>query len=320
MITTRDFEFPEKLQRTFKKTIWLEWITVGYLLSVVVVMFLSMGNSQAMKAAWLEDLLGLIPAVSFLVASRYFNKPATRKFLYGYHRVYSIAFLCGSVALFGMGLFLMIDSTIALVKAEHPTIGAITIFGHMIWMGWVMIAALIYSAVPAVILGRLKLPMSEKLHSKILHTDAQTQKADWMTAVAAIVGVIGIGFGLWWMDAAAAIFISLSVLKDGVNNLKDSVTGLMDETPTTINQQKEEPIVAKLHDSIIELNWVADVRIRLREAGNVFFGEAFIIPKEDVNIMDNIEKTRDRVLQIDWKLHDLVITVVKELPEEADEN
>ncbi|HEX6983372.1 MAG TPA: cation diffusion facilitator family transporter [Balneolaceae bacterium] len=316
MITTGDFEFPEKLQKTFKRTIWLEWITVGYLISVVVVMYLSMGNSQAMKAAWLEDLLSLVPAISFLVASRFYNKPATKKFLYGYHRVYSIAFLCGSVALFGMGIFLIVDSTIALVKAEHPTIGAITLFGNTIWMGWVMIAALTYSAVPAVILGRKKLPLSEKLHNKILHTDAQAQKADWMTAVAAIVGIIGIGFGLWWMDAAAAIFISISVLKDGINSLKDSVTGLMDEIPTTIDKQKEEPIMAKLHESIIELDWVDDVRIRLREAGNVFFGEAFIIPKKDANILDNIEKTRQRVLQIDWKLHDLVITVVKELPEE----
>src|SRR5699024_10341391 len=133
--------------------------------------------------------------------------------------------------------------------------------------------------------------------NKILNTDAQAQKADWMTAVAAIIGILGIGFGLWWTDAVAAVFISFSVLKDGISSLKDSVTGLMDQTPTTIEKEKEEPIVQRLHDSIIELDWVADVRVRLREAGNVFSGEVFIIPKADINIMDNLEKTRQRVLQ-----------------------
>ena len=26
------------------------------------------------------------------------------------------------------------------------------------------------------------------------------QKADWMTGVAGIVGIIGVGFGFWWAD------------------------------------------------------------------------------------------------------------------------
>jgi divalent metal cation (Fe/Co/Zn/Cd) transporter len=40
-------------------------------------------------------------------------------------------------------------------------------------------------------------------------------RADWMTASAAMVGVIGIGFGIWWLDSAAAILIALDVVRDG---------------------------------------------------------------------------------------------------------
>jgi divalent metal cation (Fe/Co/Zn/Cd) transporter len=34
-------------------------------------------------------------------------------------------------------------------------------------------------------------------HYVMLFADAQMNKADWLTAVAAMVGVMGIGFGIW---------------------------------------------------------------------------------------------------------------------------
>jgi len=43
-------------------------------------------------------------------------------------------------------------------------------------------------------------------------------KANWLTAGAAMVGVVGIGFGLWWADAAAAAIIPLDITEDGVSN------------------------------------------------------------------------------------------------------
>ena len=71
----------------------------------------------------------------------------------------------------------------------------VLIFRYVIWMGWLMILALLYSFIPAMILGRKKLPFAERLHIKVLLVDSQAQKADWMTAAATIVGIIGIGFG-----------------------------------------------------------------------------------------------------------------------------
>jgi len=119
-----------------------------------------MGSSQAMKTAWLEDALGTLPAIAFLVASRYFEKPASKQFPYGFHRVFSIAFLTGSVALFSMGCFLAIDSSISLIKMGRPTIGSIFIFDNQIWMGWIMILALCYSSFPDMWLVYKKLPLA----------------------------------------------------------------------------------------------------------------------------------------------------------------
>ena len=59
------FEFPPDKQRVLRKARRLEWITIVYLLSVAILVGLGLGQSQAMKAAWIEDILSLVPPLSF---------------------------------------------------------------------------------------------------------------------------------------------------------------------------------------------------------------------------------------------------------------
>ena len=38
-----------------------------------------------------------------------------------------------------MGTFLIVDSAIGLITAEHPPIGSVQLFGQVFWLGWLMI-------------------------------------------------------------------------------------------------------------------------------------------------------------------------------------
>src|SRR5690606_26479505 len=107
MRTTASFEFPAEQQQALRRARRLEWITLLYMASAIVLMYLVMGSSQAMKSAWLEDLLSLVPPIVFLVAGRIALWPPTRRFPYGFHRAVAIAFLCASVALFAVGAWLL---------------------------------------------------------------------------------------------------------------------------------------------------------------------------------------------------------------------
>lgn len=312
MKTIHDFELPKDLEAYLAKAKKLEWITIFYLLSVVILMYLVMGKSQAMKSAWLEDMLSLVPSIAFLIGSKINIKKPNDRFPYGYHRVFSISFLTGAVALFAMGAFLVFDSSMALIHAEHPTIGNKEFFGNKVWMGWVMILALIYSSFPAMILGFKKLPIAKKLHNKVLFTDAQAQKADYMTSLAAIIGILGVGLGYWWADAVAAIFISVSVLKDGYTSLKNSILDLMDRHPVTIEGQKNDPLIEEIEDLVKNQAWVKDAKVRFRENGQVYFGEIAVIPNQIS--LDEIEDTSRLIREKHWKLHDFTIALVKELP------
>ena len=308
------YELPRSLQSEYKHAKKLEWITVAYLTSVGIVMYLAMQGSQAMKAAWREDVVSLFPSIAFLVASAFFNRKASEEYPYGYHKAFTVAFITGSVALLILGLYVLIDSVISLLKAEHPTIGSIKLFGREIWMGWLMILALLYSFIPAMILGRKKLPFAGKLHIKVLQVDAEAQKADWMTAAAAIVGIIGIGFGFWWADAVAAIFISLSVVRDGVTRTAGAMKDLMEELPRTFDNKKVHPVVEELMELALKQEWIKDVRLRMREHGMVFFGDMFVIPTSEENLMGHIEELLEKSRSLNWKIEDLVIHPVREFP------
>ncbi|CAH8283473.1 cation diffusion facilitator family transporter [Mariniflexile fucanivorans] len=312
MYLTHTFELPPHLKKALKKATFLEKVTVVYLISVIVVMFLVMGSSQAMKTAWLEDLLSIVPSIAFLVSTRIYNRPANKKFPYGYHRVFSIAFLTGSLALFGMGMFLIVDSSISLISGERPTIGSTMIFGKQIWLGWFMIIALLYSAIPAMILGHKKQKPAKDLHNKILHTDATTQKADYMTAGTAILGIIGVGYGLWWFDAIMAILISISVIKDGYNNLTNAITDLMDRVPYKIGSQIVDPLLEEIEKTIAYWSWVEGFEIRFREHGQVYFGEIKVLTSED-NVEELITEGIKELKQLHWKIHDITIMQVKSL-------
>lgn len=308
-------ELPPNKQETHARAVKLEWLTIAYLSSAVFFIYLTLGSSQAMKAAWLEDMLSLVPSIAFLVAARYRHRAPNEEFAYGYHRSVSIAYLCASVALFAMGFFLLYDSIMALLSFEHPSIGTVQLFGHQIWLGWLMLLALLWSAIPAAIIGRMKIPLARELHDKVLFGDAKMNKADWLTAGAAMIGVIGIGLGFWWADATAAAFISLDILHDGYTNLKAVVSDLMDSRPKTVDNKALDPLPARTETELKKLRWVRDAVARFREEGHIFNGEIFVVPTSDEGLTERLADAQKSLKALDWRIGDVVLVPVSDLAE-----
>src|SRR5581483_9609148 len=68
-------------------------------------------------------------------------------------------------------------------------------------------------------------------------------QGDWMSGIAAVFGILGVGGGLWWADAAAAVIISIEIIDDGWDNLRKSVAQLMDKRPCDIESEDEDPAI-----------------------------------------------------------------------------
>lgn len=309
-------ELPREQHEALRKAIRFEWITVAFLALSTAMIYLLLGNSQAMKAAWIEDVLSFLPPLSFLIAARIIRKRPSEEHPYGYHRAVGVAHVVAAVALAAMGTYLIVDSGISLLTAEHPSIGGFDFFGQTIWLGWVMIVAMLLTAGPPVYLGHVKMKLAQTLHDKVLYADADMNKADWQTAVAAAAGVAGIGIGWWWADAIAALIISASILHDGIRNTKAAVTALMDKRARTYDDSEPHPLGTRIDAHLGNLGWVETAKSRIRDEGHVFHIESFVVPAGQMPTVEQLEEARKSCIELDWKAQDLVLVPVATLPSE----
>lgn len=309
-------ELPPSQAHALRRAKRLEVVTLLYMTSAVAVVFATAGSSQAMKTAWVEDTLALVPPLAFLVAVRFGRRRPDADHPYGFHRSTGVGHLTAAVALLAVGLLLAVESAMGLVRAEHPPIGTVHLLGQTFWAGWLMVGAMVYTGIGPFVLGRMKLPLAEELHDKVLYADADMQKADWMTAAGTIAGVLGIGVGLWWADSGVALLISLSIVHDGWTNLRHATSALMDERARTYDDERPHPLTRQVDEALTNLSWVEDSRSRVRDQGHVFHVEAFVRPSAGrAPTLEQLEAAVSVLRDLDWKIHDVVVMPVRDLPD-----
>jgi divalent metal cation (Fe/Co/Zn/Cd) transporter len=189
----------------------------------------------------------------------------------------------------------------------------VELFDWQVWLGWLMIAALIYSGIPPVVLGVVKRRLAAQLHDKVLHADAMMNQADWMTAGAALVGVVGIGFGLWWADAVAAIAIGADIVHDGLKYTRAASKDLLDGRPRRHDESGVHPVVGEIRRVVAELDWIEVAAVRIRELGHIAGVEVLAVPRDETDLLDRVEEAIERIIALDWKLQDVVVSVVRTL-------
>jgi len=311
-------DLPEEQAVALRKAVRIEVFTICYTAVTIAVVALVLGNSQAMKTAWIEDIFSLTPQIAFLVALIFVRRKPTKRFPFGLHRAMGVAHLVAGVALIVVGANLAFEATTGLIAGDHPTIGTIQLFGETVWLGWLMIAVMAVIAIGPPFYGRYKLKLAKKLHNKLLFADADMASADWQTNAASIVGVMGIGLGFWWLDSAAALFISLGIIWDGWKNTKAAVLDLMDTRATTYDQKNAHPLIGDINELLGSLAWVESSAVRMRDQGQVFHVEAYVIPRRGRVKLSRIEDAERAIADLDWKVQDVSLIVVSEIPVEAD--
>lgn len=109
-----------------------------------------------------------------------------------------------------------------------------------------------------------------------------------------------------------------SILWDDIRNLRAALADLMDERATTFDDKKPHPAAARVNDCLRGLPWVAAVGSRMRDEGHVFHIEAFVVPTDGRSpSLEELEEARQACIDIDWKVQDIVLIPVRELPEVA---
>ncbi|UOQ60850.1 cation transporter [Leucobacter rhizosphaerae] len=311
-------QLPEKQREARRSAIRWQIFTIAYTSVTIIVVAFVLGNSQAMKTAWIEDMLSLVPQIVFLLSLLFVQRRPTKKHPYGWHRVMGVGHLIAGVALLAVGLILAVEAGSGLLAAEHPTIGTIVLFGHTVWLGWIMVAVMAVIVAGPLIYGPAKAKLAPVLHNKLLYADGDMAKADWHTNAASIVGVLGIGAGLWWLDGVAALFISVGIVVDGFRNTSIALQDLMDQRARSANGKDPHSLVNEVLEFLAGVPWVADAALRMRDQGQVFHVEVFVEPQQSEVSLEQLADLSAAIARIDWKLNDVVVVATQELPEHAD--
>jgi divalent metal cation (Fe/Co/Zn/Cd) transporter len=244
------------------------------------------------------------------------RRPPDRNYPFGYERAVSAGYVGAAAALLLVGVYLLFDGGMKLAMAERPTIGGFQFFGRVVWTGWLGIAVLLWSAIPAFFLGRAKRKAAEILHDKTLAADADINTADWQSAAAAVVGIIGVGFGLWWADAAAGVLISLEIMRSGWTELRTALGDVMDRRPRTFDQE-DDPIPHRITDFLRRQPWVENVIVRVRERGRELTAEAHVVPRTSELSVEAVSKASAEACKVDPRLADVTIAPVQQMPEDV---
>ena len=314
------FVYPPEQAEARRKMKRLAWASVVGVVAGAIVLATTVGASQAMQTAWVSDLVTAVPAAALIVAMRYELRPPSLHFPFGYLRSLSVAFLVTACVLTMVGLYFLYDSLMKLFHGERPPIGTVVLFGHQIWAGWTMVAALAFSLTIGFTLGKLKKPVAATLHSKPLFAEARMNRAEWLSEGAAILGIVLVGFGHWWGDAAAAAFISIEIIRDGWDNIRQVIADLMDESPTKLGEHELEGLPRLVRAEVKKLPWVADAGVRMREQGHAVAGQIFLVPRADgmnaAELTRKLDEVRECVRAVDWRLHDVIVTPVAALADD----
>ncbi len=311
-------ELPPEQRRALRSAVRWQIFTICYTFCTITVVAFVLGGSQAMKTAWIEDMLSLLPQFAFLIALAFMRRRPDCEHPYGWHRSMSIGHLLAGAALLAVGGRLAFDAVSGLVSGERPEIEEVQLFGQSVWLGWIMIGVMVVIVIgPAFLYGPAKARLAPVLHSKLLYADADMAKADWQTNAASIVGVLGIGAGLWWLDGVAALFISLGILWDGLRNCGAAMNDLIDRRARRYDGKEPHPLREEIVDYLRGLPWVADAGVRMRDQGQVFHVEAFVVPRGELRL-EELGEASAGVSALDWKIQDVVVVPTDPLPGFAD--
>jgi cation diffusion facilitator family transporter len=203
-------------QREKVKCTWVSiWVNLVLVLLQMVAGFFM--NALSLIADGLHSLSDIFSDIVVLLATR-FNNPADKEHPYGHHRFEDGASLFLGVILIIVGVGIMIPAIESLWK--H----AFTNTPISIWAAAVALVVLVVKE----LLFQYMMYIAKKIKSKLLMANAWHARADAMSSLVVLAGLIGASAGYAWLDKLAALIVGLLITKAGIQFGWHALKVLMD--------------------------------------------------------------------------------------------
>ncbi|WP_141004893.1 cation diffusion facilitator family transporter [Nocardioides humi] len=221
------------------------------------VLIVAVSGSVALLADTVHNLGHAVTTIPLIIAFRLGRRPSTERYSYGFRRAEDlVGLLIGLVVALSAALILW-EAVAALV---HPR--------ELANLGWVLAAGLVgFVGNELVAVHRIR--TGRRIGSAALVAEGQHARADGLTSIAVVLGVLGVWAGFDRADAVVGLLIGFAVLVLLVNTLRTVVRRLMDGV--------EDGVIDAMAGAAAAVEGVAGVdRVRARWTGHRIEGDLIV--------------------------------------------
>lgn len=174
------------------------------------------GGSQALVADAVHSSTDVVMSALLIAGLKIQDKPADRKYPYGYGGVEFIVAGVIGVLLLSVTILITVSAAVALIAGtlERPD--------------KVALMALVISIGGNELLFRHALCVGEQANSPSMIATAWENRADAYSSLAALVGAGAASLGVTFMDAVGAVVVAGLVAKSGAGILTNAIRGVTD--------------------------------------------------------------------------------------------
>ncbi|HOC53361.1 MAG TPA: cation diffusion facilitator family transporter [Caldisericia bacterium] len=241
-----------------------------------------------------HNLSDTISIVISLIAIRFSKRESSYKFTFGGKRAEIIASLFNSIFLFIVSFVLIRESIIRLTNPQIIQTDLMLI---------IAIIGLFLNGISVILLKNFSKD-SMNIKSSYLHL-----LMDTLSSIAVVIGgILMMFFKIYWIDAVLTLFITLYILKEGIEIFIKSIKILMEQTPKGIDLDKLKNDVEKIEGisnlhhihiwQIDEKNYLFEGHIKLKN--DVPVSKADCIRKSVEDLLNNEFNISHSTIQIEY--------------------
>lgn len=277
---------------------------VNLILLVLKLVIGLLTHSVALIAEALHSGLDVVSSFITFLGIKTAEKPADKRHPYGYERYEGVASLVVVFLLFITAAWILYEGIMGLINQD--SMAKFSIWGIIIMAGSVIINE---------ILARAKFNIGNKNSSIALVADAEHSRADVVSSLAVLIGLILIKF-YPSADSILAILVALYIFYEAIELGRESIDSLVDKA----NPEIEQKIKIELRQLGVEIK-----EIKTRKIGASNFAEISILFDSRAKVEEISQKTDDienallnkipelKQISINVKSHDIKRQTTKSL-------
>ena len=204
------------------------------------------GNSRALLADAVHSGVDVLTATVVMICLHVSNSPPDKEHPYGHGNIEYIASLFIGISLSGVVALILYESVINILQGVDNQPSMIALVGLLVSVG------------ANELMFRQSLCPGERFKSPAMIANAWENRADVLSSLAALFGVIFAMLGFLFMDSVGAILVAILIGKSAYNMLRDSWRGVLDSPDESFEQ-----IIRKEVSKHTDVQNVASLRTRI---------------------------------------------------------